>query len=218
MHDRRHDDRHTPRDFPLAILAKAPVPGRVKTRLIPHLGEQGAAQLHERLLRHTLAVALEATSAHHIVLWTALDHSHPLFLELAEHHGIALHPQPEGDLGMRMHYALLSMPGPGLVIGCDCPVLSPTLLSQCWSALQNADAVFLPAEDGGYALVGTHHSHIRLFEHIDWGTERVMSQTRRRAEELGWNIVCPAEVWDIDRPEDIERWELSCKEPPSDYA
>ncbi|MFC3284924.1 TIGR04282 family arsenosugar biosynthesis glycosyltransferase [Litchfieldella rifensis] len=193
--------------FPLAILAKAPVPGQVKTRLIPRLGKQGAAQLHERLLRHTLTIALEATSAEHIVLWTALEHSHTVFLELAKRHGIALRAQPAGDLGKRMHYALLSMRGPGLVIGSDCPVLSPALLSRCWHALQDADGVFLPAEDGGYALVGTRRSNMRLFEHIDWGTERVMAQTRRRADELGWNIAYPAEVWDIDRPEDIERWQ-----------
>ncbi|EPC01146.1 hypothetical protein L861_11265 [Litchfieldella anticariensis FP35 = DSM 16096] len=218
MLDRRFDDLQAPDDFPLAILAKAPLLGRVKTRLIPYLGEQDAAQLHEQLLRQTLVVALKATSAERIVLWTALDHAHPLFLELAEHHGIALLPQPEGDLGLRIHHALLSMPGPGLVIGSDCPVLSPALLSHCWGALQNADGVFLPAQDGGYALVGTHHSNIRLFENIDWGTEHVMSQTRQRAQELDWDIVCPAEVWDVDRPEDVERWVLSCKEPPNGYA
>ncbi|EWH01411.1 hypothetical protein [Halomonas sp. BC04] len=82
-------------EFPLAIFAKAPLPGQVKTRLIPALGIEGATRLHERLLRHTLATAVATTPAHHITLWTALDHAHPLFLELARRYQIELRAQPE---------------------------------------------------------------------------------------------------------------------------
>lgn len=197
-------------DFPLAILAKAPVAGQVKTRLIPRLGADGAADLHAYLLRHTLTIATQATSAKDIVLWTALDHDHSLFHELAERHAIHLRPQPDGDLGERMYQALAAMPGPGLVVGSDCPLLTPELLRTCQQALANADAVFLPAEDGGYGLVGTYRPDRRLFQDIDWGTERVMPQTQLRAYELGWNIICPAQVWDLDRPEDFDRWR-ECK-------
>ena len=193
-------------DFPLAILAKAPLPGRVKTRLIPALGAETAARLHARLLRQTLAVATAATVPHRISLWTALDHAHPLFLELARHYDIELHAQPAGDLGRRMHYALTAMPGPGLVIGSDCAVLTPALLRQCHAALAESDAVCLPAEDGGYALIGAHRPDARLFAAIDWGSERVMAQTRRRVAALGWRLACPATVWDVDRPEDVARW------------
>lgn len=193
-------------DFPLAILAKAPLSGQVKTRLIPRLGARGAAELHTRLLRHTLTIATQATSAHNIVLWTSLDHDHPLFLELAERHAICLRPQPGGDLGERMYQALKVMPTPGVLIGSDCPALTPWLLGRCHRALQENDGVFLPTEDGGYALVGTRIPRFELFEGIDWGSERVMTQTRQRAESLGWRLAYPATVWDIDRPEDIERW------------
>jgi uncharacterized protein len=193
-------------DFPLAILAKAPLPGRVKTRLIPALGAEQAARVHERLLRLTLAVAAEATPGHRITLWTALDHAHPLFLELADHHGVELRAQPEGDLGQRMHHAFQAMPGPGLVIGSDCPVLTATLLRRCQAALTEAEAVCLPAEDGGYALIGLRRAQARLFAGIDWGTDRVMAQTRRRLLELGWQLASPATVWDVDRPEDVARW------------
>lgn len=206
MQGEKRDICDTPGDFPLAILAKAPLVGRVKTRLIPRLGEQGAAQLHEHLLRHTLDIALEATSAECIVLWTALEHHHPLFVELAERHAIRLCPQPEEDLGTRMHQALATMPTPGLVIGSDCPVLTPTLLRTCHRLLGSTDAVFLPADDGGYALVGVQRPEHRLFDDIDWGTSDVMTQTRARATELGWELQCPAQVWDIDRPEDLDRW------------
>ncbi len=192
-------------DFPLAILAKAPVPGKAKTRLIPVLGAEGAARLQERLVRHTLSIALAATAPRRITLWTALDHAHPLFLALADDHGIALRAQPEGDLGTRMHHAFSAMDEPGLLIGSDCPVLTPALLRCCRAALTSVDAVFLPAEDGGYALVGLNHPEPRLFAGIDWGSERVMAQTRRRAAALGWQLACPAVVWDLDRPEDLSR-------------
>ncbi|MDI5934589.1 TIGR04282 family arsenosugar biosynthesis glycosyltransferase [Halomonas kalidii] len=195
-------------DFPLAILAKAPIPGQVKTRLIPVLGAEGAARLHAVLLRHALEIAAAATSAHSITLWTALDHGHSLFLELADRYGIELRAQPEGHLGVRMHHALSSMPGPGLLIGCDCPMLTPVLLQGCRKALDRADAVFLPAEDGGYALVGTRRADPQLFAAIDWGTSRVMAQTRRRARELGWRLACPTSVWDVDRPQDLQRLAL----------
>lgn len=190
---------------PLAILAKAPIPGRVKTRLMPALGAEGACRLHERLLRHAVGTALAATSPQRITLWTALDHAHPMFRELADRHGIRLRAQPEGDLGERMYHALQAMDAPGVLIGSDCPALTPALLKRCQAALTDADAVFLPVEDGGYALVGVRRADHRLFAAIDWGTNRVMAQTRDRADELDWRLVCPARLWDVDRPEDLDR-------------
>lgn len=194
-----------PHDAPLAILAKAPVPGRAKTRLIPALGAEGAARLQAQLLRHAVATALAASLPARITLWTALEHDHPLFRELAEHHGIALRAQPEGDLGARMHAALAAMDGPGLVIGSDCPALTPALLRRCAATLSEADGVFVPVEDGGYALVGARRAEPRLFADIDWSTERVMTQTRARAATLHWRLACPARLWDVDRPEDLPR-------------
>ncbi|MDY7115031.1 TIGR04282 family arsenosugar biosynthesis glycosyltransferase [Halomonas sp. SSL-5] len=188
----------------LAILAKAPLPGRVKTRLIPACGAEEAARIHATLLRHTLAVACAALPPSRITLWTALEHEHPLFVELAARHGIARRPQPEGDLGERMYYTLA--PGPAMVIGSDCPPLTPALLRRCAEELARHDAVCLPAEDGGYALLGLHQAHPSLFTGIAWGGERVMAQTRQRLAALGWRLACPATVWDLDRPEDLERW------------
>lgn len=192
-------------ELALSVLAKAPIPGKVKTRLVASLGAEAACRLHERLLKNTIAVALATTSPRRITLWTALDHGHPLFLEIAKRHGIELHAQPEGDLGERMHHALEAMGEPGLLIGSDCPVLTPVLLRSCRDALASVDAVFLPAEDGGYALVGLNRPEKRLFADIDWGTERVMEQTRHRIAALGWQLACPAVVWDVDRPEDTDR-------------
>ncbi|MGQ7245901.1 TIGR04282 family arsenosugar biosynthesis glycosyltransferase [Halomonas sp. V046] len=204
---RAKPNRHPlpPGDFPMAILAKAPLPGQAKTRLIPALGAQGAADLHARLVRRTVATALEATRAENITLWTALDHVHPLFIELAGRYGIRLAPQPEGSLGDRMHHALSCMRRPGLLIGTDCPVLSRNLLITCHNRLCQVEGVFLPAEDGGYALVGVRRTAARLFSGIHWGSSRVMAQTRARVAELGWTIDCPTMVWDLDRAEDLRR-------------
>ncbi len=155
-------------------------------------------------MRHTLAVATAALPTARITLWTALEHDHPLFVELAARHGIARRAQPEGDLGERMRQALT--PGPALVIGSDCPVLTPALLQRCGEALATHDAVCLPAEDGGYALLGLHQAHKSLFTDIAWGGETVMARTRERLAALGWRLACPATVWDLDRPEDLARW------------
>ncbi|MDI4638039.1 MULTISPECIES: TIGR04282 family arsenosugar biosynthesis glycosyltransferase [Halomonadaceae] len=202
MHADRRDD-----GFPLAILAKAPIPGRVKTRLTPTFAPAAAARLHEALLRQTLEVALAATPAHRIVLWTGLEHDHPLFVELAERHGISLRPQPEGNLGVRMFTALEAMGAPGLLVGSDCPVLTPQLLTDCHAALADHDGVLLPAEDGGYALVGLRQPCQAFFTDIDWGSDRVLAQTLARADSLGWRLAQPAKVWDVDRPADVARWQ-----------
>lgn len=198
-------------NFPLAVLAKAPLPGQVKTRLIPRLGAEGAAELHRHLVWQTLETAVAATSPSSVTLWTSLARpstpEHAFFDDCVERFGIRLREQPEGDLGKRMHAALEAMPGPGVVIGCDCPVLDVTLLQRCQAALATVDCVLLPAEDGGYGLVGTRRVDMRLFEGIDWGSHRVMHQSLARIATLGWTYACPAEVWDIDRPEDLARWQ-----------
>ena len=198
-----------PGDFPLAVLAKAPLPGHAKTRLIPALGAEAAARLHARLVRHTLANACKATPD--TTLWTALQHDHPLFAALAAQHAIVLKPQPSGDLGQRIWAALDAMPGPGLVIGCDCPTLSAALLRRCQAALAESDVVCLPAEDGGYGLIGMRRADPRLFTGIDWGSARVMAQTAHRTATLGYRLACLETVWDLDRPEDLAR--LSASHP-----
>ncbi|MGC3874732.1 TIGR04282 family arsenosugar biosynthesis glycosyltransferase [Halomonas sp. GXIMD04776] len=196
-------------NFPLAILAKAPLPGQVKTRLIPRLGAEAAARLHRHLVWQTLETAVAATAAESITLWTSLafpgEPEHAFFDICRAHFGIHLRPQPEEDLGLRMQAALAAMPGPGLVIGSDCPMLDTALLQQCQAALASSECVLLPAEDGGYALVGACLADPRLFQDIDWGTERVLAQTIARLQELGWSYACPARVWDLDRPADLER-------------
>jgi hypothetical protein len=143
-------------DTALIVFAKAPVAGRAKTRLIPALGAEGAAALAARLLDRALQQAAEAGLAA-IELCVSPDATHPRLQGAAARYGAALMPQGEGDLGARMQRALsrrLAAHPKVLLIGTDAPSLDARVLRAAAAALDEHDAVFVPALDGGYALVG----------------------------------------------------------------
>lgn len=190
----------------LHLLAKAPLAGQAKTRLAPLLGLAGAASAHAELVRHCVASACKALPAENVTLWTALDHAHPLFIELREAFGVALSAQPEGDLGTRIRYALNSTPGPAMLMGSDCPSITSALITTCAQQLASVDVVMLPAEDGGYGFVGTRQDYPALFEDIPWGTKSVLTTTKQRIRHLGLSAAYPETIWDVDRPEDWQRW------------
>lgn len=193
---------------PVLVFAKAPVPGAAKTRLIPALGAGGAAALHERFVAWTLATAAAAATGP-VELCCAPDASHPALLRLARAHGTALAEQGPGDLGDRMFAAFrraLAVAPAAILIGCDCPVLGPAHLRDAAAALAGGeDAVLVPAEDGGYVLIGLKRASARLFEHIRWGEPTVMAETRARLAALGWHWQELETLWDVDRPEDLAR-------------
>lgn len=189
----------------IAVFTRAPVPGACKTRLIPVLGEGGAARLHAALTAHALEQALRAGLGP-VELWCAPDCAHPFFQACARERGVALRSQPQGDLGARMLFAFEEAGGPLLLMGADCPAITANDLVACAAALAAAtDAVFLPAEDGGYGLVGAARPIRQIFEGVDWGEDRVMAQTRAALSRTGlrWREI--RTVWDVDRPEDYER-------------
>ena len=195
-------------DATLVVFAKAPQPGRVKTRLVPLLGEQGAARLQARFVERTVAIAVRAGFAR-IELHCSPSVRHPLFQRLARRHSISLHMQRGADLGARMQRACevaLRQAQAVVVIGTDCPVLRPADLRAAMRALLGgADAVFAPAEDGGYALIGLRRVSARLFSGIEWGSAAVMQETRTRLKSLGWRWRELRTLWDVDRPEDYAR-------------
>ncbi|WP_260851515.1 TIGR04282 family arsenosugar biosynthesis glycosyltransferase [Denitromonas ohlonensis] len=201
----------SPESVHIAVFAKAPIAGTAKTRLIPALGPAGAARLHRQLVRHAVATAHTARLGP-VSLWCAPDATHRFFRALAATTGIPLHVQHGAHLGERMHHALraLTTTAPTLLIGTDCPMLDAGMLQACASALQRGDdAVFLPAEDGGYALVGLRQPQPDVFRDIDWGSGAVMAQTRDRLRECALRWAEPATVWDVDRPQDLDRLQRS---------
>lgn len=190
----------------VAVFAKAPVAGAVKTRLVPVLGETGAAALHSGLVRHALATARQAGSA--VELWCAPDESHPFFARCATEFGAELHRQQGADLGARMRHAFeraFAARSRLVLIGSDCPALTAAHLADAHAALDDHDAAIAPAEDGGYVLIALARPQPALFEDIDWGSAAVMGQTRARiaASRVRWKEL--PTLWDVDRPADYER-------------
>jgi uncharacterized protein len=188
----------------IAILAKAPVAGLAKTRLIPALGADGVATLAARLIERTVATACAAAIGP-VTLWAAPDESDPVFAAIRGRFGVTLACQPDGDLGARMHAAVVAANGPALVIGTDCPALTGSHLRAAAEALHGHDAVLIPVEDGGYVVIGLRKPNEALFSDMAWGLPNVMAETRRRLDSLGlsWRELDP--LWDVDTPEDFER-------------
>ncbi len=191
----------------VAVFAKAPVPGAVKTRLAALLGPEGAAALHAQLVRHALAAAVRS-GVGAVELHCAPDESHAFFAGCAREFGVALRRQEGADLGERMRHAsddALAAGRASLIIGTDCPALDPGELREAARELARHDAVLKPAEDGGYVLIGFSRRIPGVFEGIDWGGASVAADTRARLARGGaaWKELTTS--WDLDRPEDYAR-------------
>lgn len=193
-------------DGTLIVFAKAPDAGTAKTRLISALGADGAAALQARLVRHTLHTAV-AAEIMRVELWCAPRPEHPFFAQCARDFGVALFAQAGSDLGTRMAHAMAQAVdrGPALLIGTDCPALTVRHLRLMCNALREYDVVVAPAEDGGYVLIGVKQFDAELFEGISWGTNSVMTETRLRLAALGRRWGELPVLWDVDRPEDLQR-------------
>jgi rSAM/selenodomain-associated transferase 1 len=176
--------------------------------LIPALGKAGAAALHRRLVMHSLRAATDAQIGP-VELWCAPDASDPFFRECQRRLGVGLYPQGEGDLGARMQRAFewaLVRARRAILVGSDIPALSTQYLRDAERALAGGDdAVIGPAEDGGYVLVGLSRCDPELFRGIRWGQPEVLAETRMRMAALSWRCSELPVLWDVDRPEDLER-------------
>jgi rSAM/selenodomain-associated transferase 1 len=193
----------------VAVLAKAPIPGFAKTRLIPALGADSAAMLASRLIDHAIATACDAAVGP-VTLWAAPAETHAAFQSARARFDIALARQPNGDLGARMLAAFVAAKGPALVIGTDCPALTAMHLRAAAETLRGGtDVVACPAEDGGYVLIGARKAEPALFSAIPWSTAEVMNETRHRLKALGLVWHEPVTLWDVDAPDDLVRLRAS---------
>jgi hypothetical protein len=194
----------------IVVFAKAPQPGRVKTRLAAAVGAEVAARLHGRLLERAIATALAARCG--AVELHGSPARHGYLRRVARRHGIRLVSQSEGDVGTRMHAAFrrgLRRHARMILIGSDCPALAPADLRRAGRLLRGCDAVIAPAEDGGYPLIGLKRASAAVFEGVAWSTEAVMLQTRERLARLGWRWRELRTLWDVDRPADLARLRAS---------
>ncbi len=190
-------------EFRFMLFAKAPVAGKAKTRLIPALGAEGAAELQACLTRATVE-RLVAAGLSPLTLCTAPDTEHPLFQRLRAARGLTLSKQCDGDLGQRMLQACVQSDArASVLLGTDCPGLDARRLRQALALLRQNDAVMIPAEDGGYVLLGVKRAEPSLFNDMPWGGPEVAALTRRRMRRLGWRWAELPPLRDLDRPEDL---------------
>lgn len=196
-------------DSVVLVFSKAPVAGEVKTRLVPHISFEQAARLHAELTRDRLQVCTEAGLCD-VQLWCSPDLRHPFFAECRDRYGIELQTQKGGDLGERMSNAIKAMLGRYrkiIIIGSDAPALDGGAIDTAIAALDDNDIVLVPAEDGGYVLIGAVTHREGLLADVPWGTENVLADTLRNVRQLGLEYRLNGECWDVDRPEDLQRYQ-----------
>ncbi len=194
----------------LILFARFPVAGKVKTRLIPALGADGAAALHRRLVLRTLRTAYSLCQSQSVELEIrfAGDDANRMQHWLGD--GWLCRPQCEGDLGQRMAGAFVDSfreASPAtVIIGSDCPALTPQVLASAFESLKTNPVVFGPATDGGYYLIGLTQPVPELFQGVAWGTETVLAQSLETLTRLGSKPVLLQPIGDLDRPEDVTAW------------
>ncbi len=186
----------------VGIFAKPPLPGRVKTRLIPDIGANKAAEVYRYCLEYSLAVTEQSGLDYRLFLSENCDDA------LIQEHDYAL--QKGADLGARMFNALSDMlrsSGDGaIIIGSDCLDLNPTHIRRAAEALADHELVLQPAVDGGYVLIGCSRIDPALFSHVRWSTQEVLTQTMANAESLNYRVALLETLRDIDTLRDLEHY------------
>ncbi len=198
----------------IAIFTRAPELGKVKTRLAGSVGESIALEAHRALLARTIEVVESSGFAAEI--WLDGD---PAALPART---LPIRQQCAGDLGVRMLHAITDITLRGrsaIIVGTDCPVIDAQYLSDAVDALEHADVVLGPVEDGGYVLIGMSRAHADLFVDMMWSTRTVLAQTLQRAEMARLKTVVLGQLWDVDDGADWRRWQtlagLPTRTPPS---
>lgn len=198
----------------LAIFARVPVVGRVKTRLAPLLGSEGALRAHCALVEHTLE-RLASQPQVETTLW--VDAVPDVQVQIwHQRFAVPVRQQSGSELGARMAHALacaLEDGVPGIVVGTDCPPIDGAYLAHALSMLRNHDVVFGPAEDGGYGLVGLSHPCPELFTNVAWSTDRALADTLRNAIRARLRVALLPAIWDVDEPADWRRWQTGLNGP-----
>ncbi|WP_224983662.1 TIGR04282 family arsenosugar biosynthesis glycosyltransferase [Geomonas agri] len=188
----------------LAIFAKTPLPGRVKTRLSPPLLPAQAAELYRCMLLDIIERSAGLSAAIVIFYEGSTD-----FFRKAAPEALLVH-QSTGGLGERLEHAFQELSGHGygarVVIGTDSPDLPLAFIEEAFQKLeQGSDVVFGPAEDGGYYLVGVRDSYGALFQDIPWSSEKVLETSLRRAEASALTAAVLSSWHDVDSWDDLLR-------------
>ncbi len=188
------------------ILAKAPVSGQVKTRLMPIYSAREAMGLHQKMIVSTLTKVL----GHFNDVWLAVDDpKHVFFIQLRQRFDFTLCEQGSGNLGQRLQYLMdesfIQDACPIMFLGTDSPHVAAQRYLAASEALSTHTVAIGPVEDGGYDLLATKQDEPALFEGIDWGTSSVFQETMSNIKALKLRVKVLGLSFDLDRPEDIRR-------------
>lgn len=188
--------------IPLLLFAKAPIAGKVKTRLMSHCSAEQAGKIAELLMEASIQRACEAWPGE-VCLSAWLDLEHSFFIEMQRRYPITIKQQCEGDLGEKMRHALASSGYPCAVMGCDAPHVKPSALNQAHDLLQAGTPVIGPSEDGGYYLLGLCEDADELFINKPWGEDQVLEKTLLSAKSIGLSLHNLPELNDVDEWDDL---------------
>ncbi|HBJ84010.1 MAG TPA: glycosyl transferase, partial [Verrucomicrobiales bacterium] len=188
----------------LIVFTRLPQPGKAKTRLIPMLGAEGAADLQRRMTLQTVGRAWAACASlpdTHLII----AHEGGTTREMRGWLGpLCFQKQAQDDLGARLIHAMRMAHAQGaqkiVIIGTDCPDLTEEHLSAAFAMLDESDVVLGPAHDGGYYLIGMREPQPSLFEAIPWSTAEVFVVTQQRASEAGLSLSTMPRLADVDEP------------------
>lgn len=199
----------------LIVFTRFPEAGTAKTRLIPQLGAQGAADVQRRLTEQLTEKIRVLTDTFPLAVEVCFEGGGAGAMARWLGNGFAYRPQGGGDIGERMARAFERVfrdgGGKAVLVGSDIPGLTGDLIREAFDALESDDLVLGPARDGGYYLVGLKRTAAELFQDVPWGTERVLERTLEIAEDLGLSARRLETLRDLDRPEDLEAWENESK-------
>ena len=191
----------------LIIFTRYPEPGKTKTRLIPALGDVGAANLHKQMTEHTIFQVKELQKITRVSVEVRFTGGNLEKMQNWLGHDLGYQFQSEGDLGARMAESLINAFNQKaqqvIIIGTDCPDLNSQILTTAFEKLEVFNLVLGPALDGGYYLIGLQQPIAELFMNISWGTAQVFAKTVEIAQKLNLSIGYLQPLADIDRPEDL---------------
>ncbi len=199
----------------LIVFTRCPEPGTAKTRMIPKLGAEGAANLQRRMTEHIMARANKLSALRLLPVEIRYEGGDNKRMTAWLGPGYSYCRQGTGDIGHRMGRALKDAFGQGcktvVIIGSDIPDITTAIIQRAFEDLKKTDLVLGPAGDGGYYLIGMqrrtfNYWNPQLFNGISWGTEKVLPQTLDIAKRLGLNYILLDTLRDVDRPEDLTVW------------
>lgn len=183
----------------IAVFAKAPIPGRVKTRIAKAIGPEQAAQLYHNMVSTLLQRLLNARFSVELHTDIPTDAWNPF--------PVTRHLQSPGDLGQRMLHTLQTglarHQSPLLILGGDVPTVP---IAHLQTLLANeADITLGPAEDGGFYAISARSTHPDMFQNVEWSTPTTRQQTIDACRRAGLSVSCGPMWFDIDEPSDLAR-------------